>query len=135
MVDGEGTSRVGVLPIAEYSHVDQGICVIGLGVYRGKEYPNLDGIYFTADWGTGKVWGLQKDDKGAWQMQEMLDLDTALRPTSGGEDEAGNIYLTHATANYGGPVDPYTSEKGALWKIVAADKVPAGAATAPLQKK
>jgi hypothetical protein len=78
---------------------------------------------------------LKKDKSAKWQMQELLDLDTPLRPTSGGEDEQGNIYLTHATANYGGPVDPTTSERGALWKIVPADKVPAGAVTAPLQKK
>jgi glucose/arabinose dehydrogenase len=133
--DDKTNPRVGILPIAEYSHVDQGICVIGLGVYRGKDFPNLDGTYFSADWGSGKVWGMQKDAAGKWQMEELLDLDTALKPTSGGEDEAGNIYLTHATAGYGGPVDPATSERGAVWKIVAADKVPAGAVTAPLQKK
>jgi glucose/arabinose dehydrogenase len=127
--------KVGVLPIAEYSHVDQGICVVGLGVYRGKDYPAMDGIYYTADWGSGKVWALKRDAAGKWQMQEMLDLDVSLRPTSGGEDEAGNIYLTHASANYGGPVDPATSERGAVWKLVPADKVPAGAATAPLEKK
>lgn len=130
----KGAPRVGVLPIAEYSHVDQGICVIGLGVYRGKDYPALDGVYFTADWGSGKVWGLKRDAAGKWQMQELLDLDTPLRPTGAGEDPEGNLYVTHATANYGGPVDPYTSERGAVWKIVAADKVPAGAQTAPLQK-
>lgn len=130
----KGAPRVGVLPIAEYSHVDQGICVIGLGVYRGKDYPLLDGVYFTADWGSGKVWGLKRDAAGKWQMQELLDLDTPLRPTGAGADPEGNLYVTHATANYGGPVDPYTSERGAVWKIVAADKVPAGAQTAPLQK-
>jgi glucose/arabinose dehydrogenase len=133
--DDKTNPRVGVLPVAEYSHVDQGNCVIGLGVYRGKEYPALDGVYFAADWGSGKVWAVKKDKSAKWQMQELLDLDTPLRPTSGGEDEQGNIYLTHATANYGGPVDPTTSERGALWKIVPADKVPAGAVTAPLQKK
>jgi glucose/arabinose dehydrogenase len=133
--DDKTNPRVGVLPVAEYSHVDQGNCVIGLGVYRGKEYPAFDGVYFAADWGSGKVWALKKDKSEKWQMQELLDLDTPLRPTSGGEDEQGNIYLTHATANYGGPVDPTTSERGALWKIVPADKVPAGAVTAPLQKK
>ncbi len=130
----KGAPRVGVLPIAEYSHVDQGICVIGLGVYRGKDYPSLDGVYFTADWGSGKVWGLKRDAAGKWQMQELLDLDTPLRPTGAGEDPDGNLYVTHATANYGGPVDPYTSDRGAVWKIVAADKVPAGAQVAPLQK-
>ncbi len=133
--DEKTNPRVGVLPIAEYSHVDQGNCVIGLGIYRGKDYPSLDGVYFAADWGSGKVWAVKRDKANKWQMQELLDLDTSLRPTSGGEDEQGNIYLTHATANYGGPVDPTTSERGALWKIVPADKVPAGAVTAPLQKK
>lgn len=134
-VEPENAPRVGVLPIAEYSHVDQGICVIGVGIYRGKDYPALEGTYFTADWGSGKVWGLKRDAGNKWQMEELLDLDVALRPTSGGEDEAGNLYLTHATANYGGPVDPLTSERGALWKIVPADKVPAGAVTAPVEKK
>ena len=133
--DDKTNPRLGVLPIAEYSHVDQGNCVIGLGIYRGKDFPSLEGIYFAADWGSGKVWGMKKDEAGKWQMQELLDLDTPLRPTSGGEDEEGNIYLTHASANYGGPVDPYTGERGALWKLVAADKVPAGAVKAPLQAK
>lgn len=132
-IETEATNpRVGILPIAEYSHVDQGICVINIGVYRGKEYPSLDGVYFCADWGSGKIWGL-KQDAGKWQMQELLDLDTPLRPTGCGQDQEGNLYLTHATANYGGPVDPYTSERGGLWKVVAADKVPEGAVTAPLQ--
>ena len=133
--DDKTNPRLGVLPIAEYSHVDQGNCVIGLGIYRGKDFPSLEGMYFAADWGSGKVWGMKKDEAGKWQMQELLDLDTPLRPTSGGEDEEGNIYLTHASANYGGPVDPYTGERGALWKLVAADKVPAGAVKAPLQAK
>lgn len=131
----KGAPRVGLLPIAEYSHVDQGICVAGIGVYRGQEFPSLEGVYFVSDWGSGKIWGMKRDDAGKWQMQELLDLDTPLRPTAGGEDEAGNLYVTHATANYGGPVDPTTSERGALWKIVPADKVPAGAITAPLQGK
>jgi glucose/arabinose dehydrogenase len=133
--DDKTNPRLGVLPIAEYSHVDQGNCVIGLGIYRGKDFPSLEGMYFAADWGSGKVWGMKKDEAGKWQMQELLDLDTPLRPTSGGEDEEGNIYLTHASANYGGPVDPYTGERGALWKLVPADKVPAGAVKAPLQAK
>jgi glucose/arabinose dehydrogenase len=77
--DPANAPRVGVLPVAEYSHVNQGICVIGLGVYRGKDYPELDGTYFVADWGTGKVWGLKRDGSGKWQMEELLDLDTPIR--------------------------------------------------------
>ncbi|MBV6501128.1 MAG: hypothetical protein CJBNEKGG_03624 [Prosthecobacter sp.] len=132
--DPESYPKVGVLPIGEYSHVNQGICVINLGVYRGKDYPELDGVYFCADWGSGKVWGMKRD-AGKWQMQEMLDLADGIRPTGSGIGPDGSIYVTHATANYGGPVDPYTSERGAVWKIVPAGKVPAGAATAPVAGK
>jgi hypothetical protein len=132
--DPEGFPKVGVPPIAEYSHVDQGICVINLGISRGTAYPELDGVYFAADWGSGKVWGM-KQDGGKWQMQEMLDMADGLRPTGSGTGPDGTIYLTHATANYGGPVDPYTSERGALWKIVPTSKVAAGAVIAPLAAK
>ena len=124
---------MGVLPIAEYSHVDQGICVINLGVYRGKEYPELDGVYFCADWGSGKVWGM-KQVAGKWQMEEMLQLADGHRPTGSGIGPDGAIYMSQGTAGYGGKVDPYMEERGAVWKIVPTAKVPKGAATAPVKK-
>ena len=133
-VDPENFPKVGVYPIAEYSHVDQGICVINLGVSRNKDYPELDGVYFVADWGSGKVWGM-KQDGGKWQMQEMLDLADGMRPTGSGIGPDGSIYMSQGTAGYGGKVDPYMEERGAVWKIVPASKVPAGAATAPVAKK
>ena len=111
---------MGVMPIGEYSHVTDGICVIGIGVYRGTKYPSMDGVYFVADWGSGKVWGMERDKSGQWQMQELLD--TEVRPTGAGEDEDGTLYLTTATSNYGGPVNPYDSEPGALWRLVEKTK-------------
>jgi glucose/arabinose dehydrogenase len=132
---GEKTPVVGILPVAEYSHATDGICVIGLGVYRGKDYANLDGTYFVGDWGSGRVWGLKREpstESGKWQMQELLN--TSLNLTSGGEDEAGNLYATSATSQYG-VWNPFDSARGSVWKVVAADKVPAGAKTAPLDNK
>jgi hypothetical protein len=117
--------------VAEYNHATDGICVIGLGVYRGKDYPNLDGVYFLGDWGTGRVWGLARDG-GKWQMQELLN--TSLNLTAGGEDEAGNLFVCNATSQYGA-WNPFESPKGSVWKIVGADKVPNGAKTAPADKK
>ena len=96
---GEKTPVVGVLPIAEYSHATDGICIVGLGVYRGSGFPSLDGIYFFGDWGSGRLWGIKRDDAGKWQMQELLH--TALNLSSGGEDEAGNLYVTNAASQYG----------------------------------
>jgi glucose/arabinose dehydrogenase len=131
---GDDYPKVGVLPIAEYSHVDQGICVINLGVSRNKAYPELDGIYFAGDWGSSKVWGM-KQVNGKWQMQEMLDLADGLRITGSGIGPDGTIYVAQGTAGYGGKVDPYQEDRGAVWKIVPASKVTKGAATAPVAKK
>jgi len=91
-----------------------------------------DGTYFVGDWGSGRVWGVKRDNGGMWQMQELLD--TSLNLTSGGEGEDGNLYVTNATSQYGA-WNPFESPKGSVWKIVAADKVPGGAKTAPADKK
>ena len=133
-VDPENYPKVGVLPIAEYSHVDQGICVINLGVSRNVSHPELEGVYFAADWGSGKVWGMKQVD-GKWAMQEMLDLADGMRPNGSGIGPDGTIYLAQGTAGYGGKVDPYMEERGAVWKIVPASKVGKDDVTAPLAKK
>ncbi len=129
-ISAKDAPTVGVMPIGEYSHVTDGICVVGVGVYRGSKYPSMDGVYFVADWGSGKLWGMERDSSGQWQMQELLD--TQVRPTGAGEDEDGTLYITSATANYGGPVDPYDNEPGALWRLVEKSKLSADAETVPV---
>lgn len=131
-IEKKNAPEIGILPIGQYSHATDGICVTGLGVYRGTQYPSLDGIYFVGDWGSGKIWGMEHTD-GKWQMQELLD--TKLMPTGSGEGEDGTIYVTTATANYGGSAKPSDNERGALWMIVEADKVPEKAETIPLEPK
>jgi glucose/arabinose dehydrogenase len=121
---------VGVLPVAEYNHKDHGICVVGFGIYRGAEFPGLDGIYFCGDWGSGRVWGVKKDGAGKWQMQQLLD--TTVNFTAANEDEHGNIFITSAPSQYG-TWNPFDSKRGSVWKLVAADKVPAGAKTVPAE--
>jgi hypothetical protein len=63
---------------------------------------------------------MERDQAGQWQMQELLD--TEVRPTGAGEDEDGTLYVTTATSNYGGPVNPYDSEPGALWRLTEKSK-------------
>ena len=89
-----GCSQTGLtLPVAEYDHGSTGGCSITGGyVYRGAEFPELDGVYLYADYCTGRVWGLQRDPGGAWQSA--LLLDTAFNISSFGEDQAGEVYLT-----------------------------------------
>ena len=127
---GERWPVVGVLPVAEYSHEKDGICVIGCGVYRGSEFPALDGVYFVGDWGSGRFWGLKRNDSGKWQFQQLLH--TKLHFTSGGEDEHGNLYVTDIASQYG-VWNPFDQARGSVWKVVEAGKAPAGAKTAPAQ--
>ncbi len=120
-------SQVGVLPVAEYDH-SQGDCSIsGMGVYRGQESPTLDGIYFNSDFCSGRVWGLKRDDAGTWVYQVLLD--TQLLATGGGNDEAGNVYLTSCNCVFDRTYNPYANPQGVVWRIVQADKVPRSAVT------
>ena len=68
-------------------------------------------------------------------MQEMLDLADGMRPNGSGTGPDGTLYLAQGTAGYGGKVDPYQEERGAVWKIVPASKVGKDDVTAPLAKK
>jgi glucose/arabinose dehydrogenase/plastocyanin len=122
--------QVGVLPVAEYPHGDDGCSVIGIGVYRGEEYPTLDGIYFSGDLCTGKIRGLQRDENGVWQFQDLLD--TATKITGAGQDASGTLYVTTLESR---AAEDVSARAGTLWRLVSADKVPEGAVTVPLGQK
>jgi glucose/arabinose dehydrogenase len=78
-------------PIAEYDH-SQGISVTGGYVYRGEQYPALQGAYVFGDYGTGRIWTTAQNSSGSWETTEMLQIDAQI--SSFGEDEAGELYLT-----------------------------------------
>jgi hypothetical protein len=104
--------------------------VIGGHVYRGEDYPSLEGIYFVSDYVSGRIWGIAPGEDGSWQMEELLD--TSLFVTGAGEDEAGNIYFTSCECGYG-QIAP--NPVGSLWMLVAADQVPADATPAPVAEE
>ncbi|GAB4464134.1 MAG: PQQ-dependent sugar dehydrogenase [Anaerolineae bacterium] len=83
-----------VLPVAEYSH-SEGCSVTGGYVYRGAQYPALDGIYFYGDYCSGTVWGLRRQPDGQWQQARLLDSGAQI--SSFGQDEAGEVYLVDQT--------------------------------------
>jgi glucose/arabinose dehydrogenase len=80
-----------VLPVAEYSH-SLGCSVTGGYVYRGQLFPSLTGIYFYADYCSGRIWKLTRDGQGNWVSTEVLDSNEQI--SSFGEDEEGEVYLT-----------------------------------------
>jgi glucose/arabinose dehydrogenase len=84
-----------IYPVLEYPHGvedSQGCAITGGYIYRGGENPALEGIYLYADFCLGKIWGLRYW-KGLWENQ--LLVDTPLKISSFGEDEAGELYLAH----------------------------------------
>jgi glucose/arabinose dehydrogenase len=89
-----GCDQTGLtLPVAEYPHgVPPCSSVTGGTVHRGAADPALNGIYFFADYCSGRVWGLRPNGPD-WQMK--LLLDTPFLVSSFGEDEAGILYITH----------------------------------------
>jgi glucose/arabinose dehydrogenase len=123
-----GCSVVGVPPVAEYDHVT-GCSITGIGVYRGEQYSSLDGVYFSADYCSGTVFGLARDDAGVWQFEELLH--TGLLATGSGSGEDGTLYLTSFDANFSPDANPAVEPRGSLWMLVSADQVPAGAEVAP----
>lgn len=78
------------LPVVEYDH-SQGCSVTGGYVYRGQEFPSLEGIYVYGDYCSGRIWGLARSGGGGWRAAQLARAD--IRLSSFGEDEAGELYL------------------------------------------
>jgi len=81
-------------PIAEYDH-SLGCSVTGGFVHRNPAEAALDGVYFYADYCSGRVWGLRRV-AATWQVRMLLDSPFSV--TTFGEDEAGQIYVADYNA-------------------------------------
>ena len=95
-------------PIHEYGHGPVGIAVIGGYVYRGTNYPALNGLYVFGDFSTsfgspdGQIYYLAQTRPGIWERfpVQLWPANARLgRFLKGfGEDEAGEIYVLSSTA-------------------------------------
>jgi glucose/arabinose dehydrogenase len=84
-----------VLPLAEYGRTE-GYSVTGGFVYRGSLNPDLYGLYFFGDFGSGRIWSLEEATPGFWERIERRDSPFNL--STFGEDESGELYFAY----YGG---------------------------------
>jgi glucose/arabinose dehydrogenase/uncharacterized cupredoxin-like copper-binding protein len=126
---GSKCFQAGALPVATYNHNSGDCSITGIGVYRGTDSANLDGIYFNSDFCSGKIYGLQMDGNGAWQYQVLLQ--TGLSVTGSGQDENGELYVAACSCKYSRDYNALANPGGTVWRIVSADKVPQGAELAP----
>jgi glucose/arabinose dehydrogenase len=95
------------MPIHTYPNTSPECSVTGGYVYRGSEYPDLQGLYIFGDFCSGKIWELQKNND-AWE--DALLADTNLLISTFGEDEAGTLYAADMVS-------------GVLYKIVSSESV------------
>ncbi|KAM3595498.1 uncharacterized protein V6R79_024376 [Siganus canaliculatus] len=118
------TSLDDVLPIYAYPH-KMGKSVTGGYVYRGCEYPNLNGMYIFGDFMSGRLMSLREDtNTGEWEYNEIcmgIGLTCAFPGLinnyhqyiiSFAEDEAGELYFM-ATS-----IPSATSPLGVIYKVV-----------------
>ncbi len=69
-----------------------GCSVTGGYVYRGSEFPKLQGFYLYTDYCSGRIWTIFRNAEGAWQNEELLNADNNIF-ASFGEDQNGELYL------------------------------------------
>jgi uncharacterized protein (TIGR03437 family) len=78
------------LPIFEYGR-NLGTSITGGFVYRGSRYASRSGVYFVADYVSGRFWAVRRGASG-WENREIGRMDNQLISTFG-EDEDGEIYF------------------------------------------
>lgn len=82
-------------PVWDVGHTGGNCSITGGYVYRGNQYPRMSGIYFYADWCSGRIWGLTMDE-GEWVFAELADTDFSF--VSFGQDAQGNLYFADQSA-------------------------------------
>jgi hypothetical protein len=66
--------------------------VVGGYVYRGAQYPAMQGAYLYGDECSGRMWSLSRDAAGAWSTAELGRTGVAI--SAFGEDDTGEMYVT-----------------------------------------
>jgi glucose/arabinose dehydrogenase len=88
-----GSSGPFVDPILEYPHQPgDNKAITGGFVYRGDDYPALDGYYFFADYVSGNFWARGGCSPAVTALGQLLG---SANPSTFGQDAAGEIYVAH----------------------------------------
>lgn len=85
-----GCSGNYIFPIYEYSHIE-GISITGGYVYRGNQFPELNGKYIYGDFGSKKIWALDYDGNSSPKNSLLAVCPQGI--SSFGLDDQNEIYI------------------------------------------
>ena len=86
-------------PVFEYpNNTTFGCAILGGYVYRGDDYPNLQGHYLFTDLCTGRMWTLFPDGAGGWDTTDQGKM-TDNSFTTFGQAMDGELYVAERTGN------------------------------------
>lgn len=95
--DCDTVTAVDILPVFQYNNPAQGRSIVGGYVYRGSEYPAMQGYYLVTDFYTGTLWLIRPDGIGGWTVTSKSGLPTGISSIS--EIGNGALYVTSLNAN------------------------------------
>ncbi|MFT3700777.1 MAG: PQQ-dependent sugar dehydrogenase [Agriterribacter sp.] len=84
-------------PIFEYANPSQGRSVVGGYVYRGTEFPDLQGYYLATDYFSGNLWRIKQESAGSFTISPPVAFKTAVSSFS--ETQDGTLYITALEEN------------------------------------
>ncbi len=80
-------------PIFTYDHSNGNCSITGGYVYRGTQYPAMQGRYFMGDFCSGNIWSVVPNGSSGWTTK--IELSNAVSNLSGfGEGPDGSLYAT-----------------------------------------
>ena len=94
--DCNAVNTTDVLPVLDYDNPTEGRSVIGGYVYRGTEFPGLQGYNLATDFYTGRFWMI-RSVAGAWDINVKTGMPTGIASIS--EAANGTLYAVSLTGN------------------------------------
>lgn len=79
-------------PVFEYANPSLGRSITGGFIYRGSQYPDLDGYYFFSDYVSGRWWATRQNPDGTFTTG-LVGQFAGNQYSSYGEDRHGELYV------------------------------------------